>query len=152
MFNVQCPEYAQTGQILTFMRFDEVSKWQGTHPMQRGEDYEVFKRRKAETVIRALEEEVPGISNNIEAYYTSTPLTYLDYTGTPQGSIYGVARDVNNPSSAHISPRTRIPNLLLTGQSITCHGMLGVLAGSLITCSEVITPKELFRQIHNCEL
>ena len=143
----QASEYAQTGQILTFMNFDEVSRWQGTHPMHRGEDYEAFKKHKAEIVIHSLEEEMPGISNSIEAFYTSTPLTYLDYTGTPQGSIYGVARDVNDFSSTDISPRTRIPNVLLTGQSITCHGMLGVLAGSLMTCSEVIPRKELFRQL-----
>lgn len=141
------PSYAETGQIITYMSFGEVAQWEGTRPMHRGTDYDDFKKRKAETLIRALEEEVPGISSCIETYYTSTPLTYLDYTGTPQGSIYGVARDANDFSAGDISPRTRIPNLFLTGQSVTCHGMLGVLAGTLMTCSEVITRQELFRQL-----
>lgn len=144
----QKPVYAETGQIMAYMNFDEVSQWQHTHIHKRGEDYEAFKRQKAETIIRALEEEVPGISNSIETYYTSTPLTYLDYTGTPQGSMYGVARDVNAVASGNVSSRTSIPNLLLAGQCITSHGMLGVLAGSLLTCAEVITREELFRQLH----
>ena len=139
--------YAETGQIMAYMSFDEVAQWAGTRPMHRGAGYEDFKKRKAEKVIRALEEEVPGISSCIETYYTSTPLTYLDYTGTPQGSIYGVARDANDFSAGDISPRTRVPNLFLTGQSVTCHGMLGVLAGALMTCSEVITRPKLFRQL-----
>jgi all-trans-retinol 13,14-reductase len=144
----QQPVYAETGQIMVYMNFDEVSQWQGTHIQKRGEDYEAFKRRKAEIIIRALEEEVPGISDSIETYYTSTPLTYLDYTGTPEGSMYGVARDVHAVASGNVSSRTSIPNLLLAGQCITSHGMLGVLAGSLLTCAEVITREELFRQLH----
>ena len=46
-----------------------------------------------------------------------------------------------------MTSRTRIPNLLLTGQSITLHGMMGVVAGSLVTCSEVLGMEELFRQM-----
>ena len=141
------PVYAQAGEILTYMRFDEMQQWFGTHIGHRGEDYKAFKRRKAETVIAALEREIPGISHQIEHYYTSTPLTYLDYTDVPDGAMYGIARDVNDFGQVGITSKTKIPNLLLTGQSITCHGMLGVLAGSLITCSEVLSRDVIFSQL-----
>ena len=141
------PVYAEAGEILTYMSIDEVQQWLGTHVGRRGEDYEAFKRRKAETVIAALEQEIPGISGQIEQYYTSTPLTYLDYTGVPDGAMYGIAKDVMELGQIGITSKTRIPNLLLTGQSITCHGMMGVLAGSLITCSEVLTRETLFSQL-----
>lgn len=139
--------YAEAGEILTYMRFDEMQQWFGTHIGHRGEDYKAFKRRKAETVIAALEREIPGISRQIEHYYTSTPLTYLDYTDVPDGAMYGIARDVNDFGQVGITSKTKIPNLLLTGQSITCHGMLGVLAGSLITCSEVLSRDVIFSQL-----
>ena len=145
------PLYAETGEIITYMQFEEMQQWVGTHIGHRGEDYEAFKRRKAETVIAALEQEIPGISNQIERYYTSTPLTYLDYTDIPEGSMYGIAKDVSEFGQVGITSRTRIPNLLLTGQSITCHGMLGVLAGSLVTCSEVLTRDVIFSQIKKTE-
>jgi all-trans-retinol 13,14-reductase len=61
--------------------------------------------------------------------------------------MYGMAKDVNAPGTGSVSCRTNIPNLLLTGQSITSHGMLGVLAGSLVTCSEVLTTDEIFSQL-----
>jgi len=130
------PLYAETGEIITYMSFNEVQRWQGTHVGRRGQDYEDFKRARAERLISVLERAVPGISANIESYYTSTPLTYLDYTGVPEGSMYGAAKDVEAPGTGSISCKTIIPNLLLAGQSITLHGMLGVLAGSMITCSE----------------
>lgn len=145
------PEYAQTGEILTYMKYEDVKPWQGTSVGHRGESYEAFKQRKAEAAIQALEKEVPGISANIERYYTSTPLTYHDYTGVPEGSMYGMATDVNAPGFGKVSCKTRIPNLLLAGQDVSLHGMVGVLAGSLMTCSEVLTQDRLFAQILNPE-
>lgn len=144
------PEYAEAGEVITYMRFDEMEQWMGTTIGHRGDSYRQFKRMKAEAVIDALDEEMPGIRNCIERYYTSTPLTYYDYTGVPEGSMYGVAKDIDAIAAGSVSCRTNIPNLLLTGQSITLHGMLGVLAGSLMTCSEVITADELFSQLGKC--
>ena len=141
------PVYAETGEILTYMNYEEIRQWDGTRIGQRGKSYEDFKKEKAEIILDALEQEVPGIRNDIEKYYTSTPLTYLDYTGTPEGAMYGVAKDINVIGTGSVSCKTRIPNLLLTGQSITSHGMLGVLAGSLVTCSEVLTSDEIFAQL-----
>lgn len=142
------PVFAHTGQIMTYMRFDEVQQWANTAVGRRGADYEDFKRAKAERLIQALEAEVPELRGNIERYYTSTPLTYRDYTGTPLGAMYGIARDVNQPLGGSIASRTRIPNLLLAGQSITAHGMLGVLAGSFLACAEVLTLPTIIASMH----
>lgn len=148
----QNPKYAQTGEILTYMNFDEMHPWLGTTIGHRGEEYEEFKRRKAEQLIDVLEKEISGIRSQIERYYTSTPLTYLDYTGIPGGAMYGVAKDITIPGGGRVSCKTRIPNLLLTGQSTILHGMLGVLAGSFVTCSELLTTDEIFSQLRNTQL
>ncbi len=142
-------EYAESGKILSYMNYADVKPWEGTHVGQRGDSYEEFKRRKAEQLIDALAEEIPDIRQNIESYYTSTPLTYLDYTGIPEGAMYGMAKDISAIGVKNVSCKTSIPNLLLTGQSITSHGMFGVLAGSLITCSEVLTQEEILKQLRN---
>ena len=141
------PIWAQSGEILTYMNFNETSPWIDTKVGERGKEYEIFKRERAERAIAALEEEIPGISSQIESYYTSSPLTYRDYTLTPEGSMYGVARDINNIASLNISCKTPISNLLLTGQNTSCHGMLGVLSGSLVTCSCIIDAENLLRDI-----
>lgn len=140
-------KYAKAGVILSYMQMRDVDSWRHTKIGQRGEGYEIFKKQHAEKLIELLEKDFPNISTEIENYYTSTPLTYWDYTGTEGGSIYGVAKDVNKGIGGRVSHRTRIPNLLLTGQNINSHGMLGTLIGSVITCSEILDERKLYNDI-----
>ena len=95
----------------------------------------------------SLEKQIPGLKDSIKYYYTSTPLTYRDYTGTEEGSMYGVSKDVNSSAACRVPHRTRIPNLYQTGQNINSHGMLGVLVGTIVTCSELISAEAIYRQI-----
>ena len=139
--------FAKAGCVLSYMHIDDLKEWSNTRTGHRGQAYEDFKKRKAERIIDALNEKYPGIRNSIENYYTSTPLTYRDYTGTEQGSMYGIMHDITLGGACRIPQRTKIPNLLLTGQNINSHGMLGVLVGSIVTCSELLTAKEIYKQI-----
>ena len=134
------PQFAKTGVILSYMQMADVERWKGTSVGRRGEDYEAFKHEKAERLLAALEQEFPGLRNNIADYYTSTPLTYLDYTGTEGGSMYGIAKDVSLGAACRVPHRTRVPNVLQTGQNINSHGILGVLVGTIVTCTEIVGP------------
>ena len=140
-------KYANAGIILSYMNYDEVMRWDKTFIGNRGADYEEFKRIKAEILIESLEKECRGTKACIEKYYTSTPLTYRDYTGTLQGSMYGIAKDISIGSAGRVPHKTKIPNLLLTGQNINSHGMLGVIVGSIVTCSELLGIEEIYKQI-----
>ena len=106
-------------------------------------DYEALKKEHAERLIAAVEEEFPGLASQIESYYTSTPLTYRDYTGAERGGMYGIAKDISLGPASRVHHRTKIPNLLLTGQNINSHGVLGVLVGTLVTCGEIIGAEAL---------
>lgn len=139
--------HARSGVLLTYMDIAELSPWAGTVRGRRGNSYEEFKRLRAERLLDAAEHDFPGLRDSVEEYYTSTPLTNLDYTGTPDGSMYGVAKDITLGAACRVTHKTRIPNLLLAGQNINCHGMLGVLVGSIVTCSELIGAERLYRQI-----
>lgn len=125
--------------ILTYMPFEEFAPWQDsfntdTVPGDRGAEYEAFKTKKAEALISFIERQFPDIREHIASYYTSTPLTYRDYIGTEDGSMYGITKDYKDPLSTFISPATRIKNLSLTGQSLMLHGILGVTISALSTC------------------
>ena len=37
-----------------------------------------------------------------------------------------------------VSPRTKIDNLFLTGQTVNMHGILGVTIGAFNTCAEIL--------------
>jgi len=130
--------FADSMTIMTYMSYDDVKKWEHTYIEKRGSDYKAFKAERAELLIDMVAQKFPGIRSHIKAYYTSTPLTYRDYTGTLNGSCYGIMKDSNNALKTMIAPRTRIPNLHLTGQNINLHGVLGVTIGSFITLSSFI--------------
>lgn len=141
------PQYASSGVILSYMNMADVAQWVGTKVGRRGDDYEAFKKRKADILIAEVEKEFPGLRNSIEAVYTATPLTYLDYTGTEGGSMYGVAKDITLGAACRVPHKTKVPNLLLTGQNINSHGMLGTLVGSIVTCSELLGGETIYQQI-----
>lgn len=141
------PRYAKTGVILSYMNMKEVAQWKGTEIGCRGDDYTAFKQCKAEKLIASVERQFPTLRSQIKHYYTSTPLTYYDYTGTEGGSMYGVARDIHLGPACRVPHRTKIPNVLQTGQNINSHGILGVIVGTIVTCSELLTAERIYQQI-----
>lgn len=141
------PKFAKSGVILSYMNIEELKQWENTFIGHRGKSYETFKDNKANILINNLEKDFPGIKQSIECYYTSTPLTYRDYTGTQDGSMYGIAKDISLGVSNRVPHKTKIPNLLLSGQNINSHGMLGVIVGSIVTCSELLTSERIYKQI-----
>ncbi|MFH6602759.1 phytoene desaturase family protein [Maribacter algicola] len=139
---------------ITYMRFEEVEPWVDTfntvaHKNDRGKSYEEFKLKKTEIFLTELEKKFPDIRNCIHSIYTSTPLSYRDYIGSVQGSMYGHIKDANNPLKSFISPRTKIENLFFTGQSLNMHGILGVTISGVVTCSEILGGKYLLDKIVN---
>lgn len=151
LFMHQChvgnPTYAESAEIIGYMKYDEVRKWENTSIGRRGEDYKAFKEIKAQQLLQKLEKSFPNILSDIEAYETSTPLTYRDYTATKEGTMYGIVRDKNFPVQTLVPQRTKVPNLFMTGQNINSHGILGVSIGAIITCAEFLGVNYIIEQI-----
>lgn len=151
----QCSEkdqkFAKGAILFSYMNYADVAKWNGTKLGHRGSDYDEFKKVKSEKLLSCLEKDMPGILGKIENYWTSSPLTYQDYTATKEGSTYGVVRDVSSPMQTTISQRTKIPNLFLSGQNTNSHGVLGVIISSVITASELLGKDFLIKQINEFE-
>jgi all-trans-retinol 13,14-reductase len=140
-------EYSDSCSVITYMDYRELKKWEHTTTGDRGEDYLEFKEARAARLLDAVEKQFPDIRNHILAHYTSTPLTWRDYTGTRSGSAYGILKDYNRPLESLILPRTQIPNLFLTGQNTNVHGILGVTISSFVTCAEIIDMRYLIRRL-----
>lgn len=124
--------------ILAPMRWEDVSKWFGTKVGKRGDEYEQMKSDYAARCIELAATQVPGLKASIEKVVTSTPLTYADYTGTECGSAYGIRKDWQNPMFTVLTPRTPVANVLMTGQSLNLHGVMGVTMTTLFTCAELM--------------
>ena len=141
MVSCRVPEkgdYARQIDLMTPVSWKLFESWVNTSVGRRGEIYEMLKNHLADECIRLAERVVPGLCGMIENRYTSTPLTYRDYTLTPCGSAYGVRKDCRNILMTTLAPRTPIPNLLLTGQSLMLHGVEGVTMTALQTCGELL--------------
>jgi len=141
MVSCRVPEegnYARQIDLMTPVSWKLFESWTDTTVGRRGEIYEMLKGHLADECIRMAERAIPRLREMVEKCYTSTPLTYRDYTLTPCGSAYGVRKDCRNLLMTTLSPRTPIPNLLLTGQSLMLHGVEGVTMTALRTCSELL--------------
>lgn len=142
------PVFAESAQMIAYMKYSDVKKWENSRIGNRGAEYNDFKAQRTEKMLQSLERQFPGIKNNIESVNSSSPLTYRDYTATKEGSMYGVLRDKNFPTQTLVSQRTRISNLFMTGQNINSHGILGVTIGAIITCSEFLGVNTIIKDIN----
>ncbi len=148
------PDFAAGMTIFAYMRFDEVRSWSSSFNTvsskeNRGGDYEEFKKKKTEQLLSRVEEKFPDLRKCILHTYSATPLTFRDYIGNEDGNLYGSAKDYRNPLATLVSPKTRIPNLYLTGQYLNLHGILGTAISGLITSVAVTGKDDFIEKIRN---
>lgn len=148
------PEYAEGMSILAYMRYDEVKQWEHTFNTisaeeDRGNSYNIFKKQKAEILLNSVEKKFPGLRKHIASYYTATPLSFRDYIGNNDGSLYGLAKDYREPLKTFISPRTRLPNLYFTGQNLNLHGVLGAAMSAIVTTNALLGHDKIIEKIKN---
>jgi all-trans-retinol 13,14-reductase len=141
--------FAESIVIISAMKYEDVKQWENTRIKQRGEDYLKFKENKAQKLLDLVYIKFPEVKRSIDTLYSATPLTYRDYTNTFEGSMYGIVKDCNDPLRSFISTRTKVPNLLLTGQNLNLHGMLGVIMTAFQTCFAIIDINKVIREISN---
>jgi all-trans-retinol 13,14-reductase len=131
------------------MSWSKVEKYFGTKIANRGAEYEQMKEDMAQKCISIASKYIDGLQDAIKSVYTSTPLTYCDYTGTMQGSAYGLRKNYNELMYTVLTPRTPVSNLLLTGQNLNLHGILGVSMTSIFTCAEILGMETIVNDLNN---
>lgn len=104
-------------------------------------------REKAKQLLEFIKSHGIDFTDHIETMYTTTPLSYRDFTGTCDGSAYGIIKDYKCPQIGFVSTRTKLGNLFLTGQNLNVHGALGVTLTSIITCGELLGHEYLAKRI-----
>ena len=141
MISARVPEddssYLRQMDLLTPMPWHECSAWAETKVGHRGDDYKTFCQQKTEQCIALAEQYIPNLHDVVEQCYTSTPLTYRDYLGSPEGGAFGMRKDCRTAMLSFHSVSTPLPNLLLTGQSIILPGIEGVTMTAFETCSKI---------------
>jgi all-trans-retinol 13,14-reductase len=135
--------------INCIMPFDAVRRWENTTVGKRGEEYNAFKKHCEQQIISKMEEIYPDIRAYIKCIYSASPLTIRDFYNQKEGALYGVKKDCDHIMLSHIPVRTKLKNMLLSGQNINLHGIVGTPLTALNTCGELLGLEYLLNEINN---
>ena len=129
------------------MDFDEVLEWENTRTGHRGETYEAWKRERTDRVLALVEKRYPGIREAADDIFASSPLTFRDWMGTRRAGAYGLFKDSTNIAASLIPIKTKVKNLVLTGQNVNMHGIGGVPMTAIETIQTIFADESLLEGI-----
>lgn len=124
----------------------DVAAWKSSKLGKRPIEYRKHKQKRLDRMRTSLIKHVPEIES-VQFIEGATPLTLRDYMNTPTGSLYGIRHTVNQFNPA---PATKIPGLLLAGQSIVAPGLLGAVISAFLTCGFIIGHNKLRKELRAC--
>ena len=124
--------------VLSLMSWDEVSRWADSVTGHRPHEYEEWKEKRIGKVLDMVSRIFPDIRESVEDCFAASPLTFRDWIGSRNGSIYGYFKDSENMIMSQLPVRTKVTNLLLTGQNVNMHGIGGVPMTAIETVETLI--------------
>lgn len=131
-------KYSTKMSVVVPMSWKYVQEWEDTTLSHRTKEYQYWKNQCLDIVLDKLNEIFPGIKNCIESVNTASPLTIRDYYGSAEGAMCGYKRDCKNVFLSQMATKTKIDNLLLTGQNVSLHGFCGVPLTAIRTCEDIL--------------
>ena len=108
----------------------------------RSETYAMKKRRFADAMLTIAERVFPDIRRQIVYQEVATPLTHTRFTGSTNGTSYGIAATPAQFMRHRPGAQTEIKGLYLCGASMRSgHGIVGVAASGMTAASEILGRK-----------
>lgn len=146
------PEYAASVAILCYCDIEdfkeEANSFHTTNfPNNRSVPYQELKQAIGQNILNKVATKFPDITKHIQTWDAATPLTFRDYMGSTDGSIYGMTANYNQPLLSQVPIKTKIPNFYFTGQNVNLHGILGVSITAVATCGHLLGLSNLLKDI-----
>ncbi len=129
---------SHTAEIVTFAKYSSFSKWASEPWKNRGEEYDLLKKKISAAMIEFTERHLKGFKNLIDYSELSTPLSTEHFTGFHYGAIYGIPATPDRYKMKWIGPYTHIKNLYMSGADAFGHGIVGGLMGGALTSALVV--------------
>jgi len=82
--------------------------------------------------------QVPALAGKIDYAELSTPLSTRHFMNHAAGEMYGLAATPGRFRLRCCRPHTPVRNLFLTGQDVATLGIVGALAGGILTASAIL--------------
>ncbi|MGB3223327.1 MAG: NAD(P)/FAD-dependent oxidoreductase [Desulforhopalus sp.] len=138
-------QQGQNGIILLRLGYwQDVEGFAGSSPGGRPASYQEYKVEIATDMIQTAEQRWGDLCGTIQPLAIGTPLTFRDELTAPEGCAYGAMHclDQFNPDV-----RTRLPGLLLSGQSTLMTGVVGSSISGLVAAGEVVGLESLWEDV-----
>jgi len=129
------PPGQHTIELITFVGYRHFEPWADSPSMKRGEEYERFKERMGERLVKAAERYIPGLSDHIQFAEYATPLSNEHWVNAVRGGCYGPEQTPDQVGPGRFSSFTAgIDGLFLVGAGTIGGGIMpcvmsGVIAG-----------------------
>lgn len=140
-----------TADIITFADYSLFERWKDLPWKKRGDEYNSFKEKIAQSVRNSIEKRFPGFEKIIEYVEVSTPLTNENFTSHPDGAIYGLAcvpERYDKDKAPWFEVTTPIQGLYLTGADAGgSPGIAGAMMGGLATTLKLMGNKNILKEI-----
>lgn len=133
------------------MAFDAVERWSDSSIGNRPEEYKQWCDEQIDRVTQLITRKYPSFAQAVVSSFAASPLTFRDWLGAPEGNMYGYSKDAGNILLSHLPIRTKVSNLLLTGQNINLHGICGVPLTAIQTAEAVLGQNTILDAIHQMD-
>lgn len=127
-----------TVELYGFTNFDHFSRWVGSNPKARGDDYLRFKAAIGERLLNELSRFAPKVRSAIDVMEVSTPISYERFLRRAKGGFMGLEASPERFRARWLRSPTPISGLYLSGQDVTSDGVIGALTGGLLAASAVL--------------
>jgi all-trans-retinol 13,14-reductase len=127
-----------TIEIVAPAPYEWFEPWKDSTWGKRGDDYEAFKARLGERLMKVLYQKLPDIRGKVDYYEVSTPLSTEYFCAYERGELYGLDHDPQRFRQDWLGPRTRIPGLWLTGQDVLTCGVTGAMMAGVLTTTAMV--------------
>jgi all-trans-retinol 13,14-reductase len=129
--------------------YEWFSQWTESRYGRRPKEYKELKQKLAQHIFSVIENHKPGFRDSLIKFETSSPLSHIHFNGSHQGSAYGIDHGMSQSGPRAIGPRTKILNLLLTGQNSLFPGLMGSAVSGLRTAGHISGIKHVLQELKN---
>ena len=129
------------------LAWEKVAAWADSTPDARPQAYIDFKKATTDAFVRQLTTDLPGLEGHITRIESSTPLSTVNFTRSPEGSMYGHYHSVKQMGRYRPMQVTRVKNLVLVGHGVSNPGVLGAGLSAYYAMGALFGRDELFKEL-----
>ncbi|MEO1271495.1 MAG: FAD-dependent oxidoreductase, partial [Myxococcota bacterium] len=126
------PEQLHTGEVVTFVPWEDFEPWLGTAWKNRGEDYEATKKALEARLLADFLEHMPSLEPLIDHVELSTPLSTDNFCRPMRGSIYGLEPTPERFRTYGLRATSPIDGLYFAGSEVASVGVIGAMVGGML--------------------